>query len=171
MSTGAASDTLMFPLPDSELVFGLCLDRRHAVTREWALRAAGSDSARDAVTRSVCGQLVHVASKWGPYERSSALIWMSTAKLTNDQAGCRRVHVHYWRLEEMMSSNERRMTVIEVTAEEDAKLADIKRRWTDQAVLVREGFPTGVLAHHHVAFLLDLIERDGVAIDAGEEGP
>lgn len=61
----------LFPLPDSSLVFGLGGERRHAVTREMALRAIGDGLIRDAVAGAVCGAMVQLAAKWGPYERDS----------------------------------------------------------------------------------------------------
>ncbi|WP_293003375.1 hypothetical protein [Mycobacterium sp.] len=74
MSSVTGAETQVFALPDSELVFGLCADRRHAVTREMALRAADVGSLRDTATGAVCGQIVHVAPKWGPYEPDSKYV-------------------------------------------------------------------------------------------------
>lgn len=61
----------LFPLPDSDLVFGLGADRRHAVTHDVAARAVGDGLVRDAVAAAACGQMVRLAAKWGAYEPDS----------------------------------------------------------------------------------------------------
>lgn len=61
----------LFPLPDSDLVFGIGTDRRHAVTHDMAVRAVGDGLVRDAVAGAVCGQMVRLAAKWGAYEQNS----------------------------------------------------------------------------------------------------
>ncbi|CPT90318.1 Uncharacterised protein [Mycobacteroides abscessus] len=41
----------------------------------------------------------------------------------------------------------------------ELSLHSIKERWTDNAILVREGFPEGIKAYSHIAWLIAEIER------------
>ncbi|BCP02478.1 hypothetical protein [Mycobacterium intracellulare] len=50
--------------------------------------------------------------------------------------------------------------MIELDEYDKHKLADIRRRWTDSGTLVREGFPSNMLAYEHVTWLLALVSRD-----------
>jgi hypothetical protein len=71
MSSVVAPERDLFPLPDSELVFGIGGGRHHAVTHEIAVRAIGDGLICDAVAEAVCDRLVGITPKWGPYERDS----------------------------------------------------------------------------------------------------
>lgn len=71
----------LFALPDSELVFGLNDNGRHAVSRVNALAAIGDGLVRDARPFSMCGERVHIAAQWGAYERSS--LYLNQGKSAN----------------------------------------------------------------------------------------
>lgn len=71
MTSTVAPQRDLFPLPDSELVFGLGAGRRHAVTHDAAVRAIGDGLICDATAVAVCDRLVSVVPKWGPYQRDS----------------------------------------------------------------------------------------------------
>lgn len=71
----------LFPLPDSELVFGLNGTGRHAVRRADAVAAVGDGLIRDPRPRSVCGERVHIAARWGAYDRSS--LYLNQGKSAN----------------------------------------------------------------------------------------
>lgn len=71
MSSVVAPEQDLFPLPDSELVFGLGGGRRHAVTHDVAVRAIGDGLIRDSVAVAVCDRMVGIIPKWGVYERDS----------------------------------------------------------------------------------------------------
>jgi len=63
-----------FPLPDSPLVFGLNSGGRHAVDRAVAVAVIGAGLIQDARPRSMCGERVAIAARWGAYERSSLFL-------------------------------------------------------------------------------------------------
>lgn len=67
----AVADRTTITLPETDLVFGVGGDLRHAVTRDRAVRAIGDGSSRHAAPGAVCGALVQLAASWGPYERDS----------------------------------------------------------------------------------------------------
>ena len=80
VSVGSAPVDL-FALPDSELVFGINGTGRHAVARANALAAIGDGLVQDARPFSMCGERVHIAARWGAYERSS--LYLNQGKSAN----------------------------------------------------------------------------------------